>query len=44
LSKDLGPKKQPNIWRKEESKEVKDSMMVEEEGVHHKKYEGRCMK
>ncbi len=43
LSKDLGPKRCPNTWRKEESKEVKDSMMVEG-GVHHKKYEGHWMK
>jgi hypothetical protein len=44
LSKDLGPKKKSNTWRKEESKEMKEYMKMEEGGVHHKKYEGRCMK
>jgi hypothetical protein len=44
LSKDPGPKRHPNTWRKEESKEVKDSMMVEKGVVHHKKYEGYYMK
>jgi hypothetical protein len=36
LSKDLGPEK------KEESKEVKDSMKVENDSVHHKRYEGHA--
>jgi hypothetical protein len=40
LSKDHGPKRHPKIWRKEESKEAKDFMKVEEGGVHHKKYDG----
>jgi hypothetical protein len=44
LSKDLGPKGHPNISRREESKEVKDSMKVEEGGVHRKRYDGRCIK
>ncbi len=44
LSKDLGPKRCPNIWRREESKEMKDFMKVEEGGVHHKRYEDHCMK
>jgi hypothetical protein len=44
LSKDHGPKVHPNISRRKESKEMKDSTKVEEEGVHRKKYDGRCMK
>jgi hypothetical protein len=44
LSKDHGPKKHPNTWRREESKKIKDSMKVKEEGVNHKKYDGHCMK
>jgi hypothetical protein len=44
LSKDHGPEGHPNISRRKESKEVKDSTKVEEEGVHHKKYDGRCTK
>ncbi len=43
LSKDFGPKRHPKTW-KEESKEIKDSMKVVNEGVHHKKYHGHCMK
>jgi hypothetical protein len=39
LSKDLGPKRRPNIQKKEESKEMRDFMKVEKGGVHHKKYE-----
>jgi len=44
LSKDHGPKRHPNTLWKEESKEVKGSMKVENGGVHHKKYNGHCMK
>jgi len=44
LSKDFGPKRRPNTWRREELKEMKDSMKVEEGGVHHKRYEGHCTK
>jgi hypothetical protein len=44
LSKDHEPKKHPNTWRREESKKVKDTMKVQEEGVNHKKYDGRCTK
>jgi hypothetical protein len=44
LSKDLGPNKHPNIWRKEKSKEMKNSMKVEKGGVHHKRYDGHCTK
>jgi len=44
LSKDNEPKRGPNtLWRKE-SKEIKDFMKVENGSVHHKKYNGRCMK
>jgi len=42
LSKDLGPKKDPNTWRKE-SKDARKSMKVEEGGVHHNRYNGCCM-
>ncbi len=44
LLKDLEPKRCPNIWRKEESKEIKDFVKVEDGGVHCKKYDGHCMK
>ncbi len=44
LSKDPRPKRHPNILWKEESKETRDSMKVEDESVHHKKYDRRCMK
>jgi hypothetical protein len=44
LSKDPEPKKRPNIWKREKSKEVRDSMKVEKGDVHHKKYEGCCTK
>jgi hypothetical protein len=37
LSKDLEPKRHQNIWRREKSKEIKDSMKVEEGNVHCKK-------
>jgi hypothetical protein len=35
-----GPKRRPNILWREASKEVKDSMKVEDGGVHHKRYDG----
>ncbi len=44
LSKDLGPKRCPNIWRKEKSKEIRDSMKVEDGSVHLNKYDGCCTK
>jgi hypothetical protein len=44
LSKDLGPKSRPNTWRKEESKEIRDSVKVEDGGVHCNRYDGRCTK
>jgi len=44
LSKDLGPKKRPKTLWREESKEIKHSMKVEDGGVHRKKYDGRCTK
>ncbi len=44
LSKDPGPKKHPHAWEKEESKEPKDFMEVEERGVLYNKYNGRCTK
>jgi len=37
-------KRHPNIWRREESKEMKDSMKVEKGGVHCKRYEDHCRK
>jgi len=44
LSKDFGPKRCPNTLWKEESKEIKDSLKVENGGVHHKRYDGHCTK
>jgi hypothetical protein len=44
LSKDLRPKRHPNILWREESKEIKDSMKVEDGSVHRKKYNEHCMK
>ncbi len=44
LSKYHGPKRRPNTLWKEKSKEIKDSIKVEDGGVHHKKYDGRCTK
>ncbi len=44
LSKDPGPKKHPNTLWREESKEIKDFMKVEDGVVRCKKYDGRCMK
>ncbi len=42
LSKDLGPKKRPNIWKREESNVVRDFMKVKKGSVHCKIYEGRA--
>jgi hypothetical protein len=44
LSKDLGPKRCPNTWRKEGSKEIRDFVKVKDGGVHCKRYDGRCTK
>jgi hypothetical protein len=44
LSKYLGLKRHLNILWREESKEIKDFMKVENVGVHHKRYDGRCTK
>jgi hypothetical protein len=44
LSKDHGPKKHLNTWRKEEPNEIKVFVKVEDEVVHHKKYNGHCTK
>jgi hypothetical protein len=44
LSKDLGPKRHLNIWRKDESKKKRAFMKMKEGGVHHKKHDGHCMK
>jgi len=44
LSKDLGPKRRPNILWKEESKEIKDSLKVENGSVHCKRYDGHYTK
>jgi hypothetical protein len=40
LSKDLGPERHLNILWKEESKEIRASMKMENGNVHHKKYDG----
>jgi hypothetical protein len=44
LLKDFKPKKCPYIWRREELKEAKDFMKVEDGCVHRNKYKSRCMK
>jgi hypothetical protein len=44
LSKDPRPKRHLNIWRREESKEMRDFMKVKKGGVHRKRYEGHCTK
>ncbi len=44
ISKDPGLKRCPNILWREESKEIRDSMKVEDGGVHHKRYDGHCTK
>ncbi len=44
LSKDLGLKRCPNTLWREESKEIRDFMKVEDGGVHHKRYDGHCTK
>ncbi len=44
LSKDLGPKRPANIWRKEKSKEIMDFVKMEDGGVNYKRYNGSCMK
>ncbi len=44
LSKDPRPKRRRNILWKEESKEIRDSMKLEDGGVHRKRYNGRCTK
>jgi hypothetical protein len=44
LLKDPGPKRHPNILWKEESKEIKDFMKVEDGNVHYKRYDGHCTK
>jgi hypothetical protein len=44
LSKDLRPKKRPNTLWKEESKEIKKIMKVENGSVHRKRYDGHCTK
>ncbi len=44
LSEDPRSKWCPNTWGREESKEIKNFVKVEDGGVHHKKYNGRCTK
>ncbi len=44
LSKDPKPKRCPNTLWKEESKEIRDFLKVEDGGVHRNKYDGHCMK
>jgi len=44
LLKDPEPKRHPNIWRKDEFFKIRDFMKVKDRGVHHKKYNGCCIK
>jgi hypothetical protein len=44
LSKDPRPEMHPNIIWKRDPKEIKVFMKLEDEGVHHKKHIGSCMK
>jgi len=44
LLKDHGPKRCTNILWREESKEIKDYMKVENGSVHRKRYDGCYMK
>ncbi len=44
LSKYHGPKRHPNISRKEESNETKESMKMEDGGVQCNRYNGCCIK
>jgi hypothetical protein len=44
LSEDFRPKRCMNILRKDKSKEIRDSMKMEEGGLHYKKYDGHCTK
>jgi hypothetical protein len=44
ISKDPKPKRHPNILWREESKEIKDFMKVEDGGVHSRRYNGHCTK
>jgi hypothetical protein len=44
LSKDLGLKRYPNIWKSEQFKEIRKFMKVEKGGVHCNRYDGYCMK
>jgi hypothetical protein len=42
LSKNPKPKRHPNTLWREESKEVKDFMKVENGSVHYRRYDGYC--
>jgi len=42
LSKDPGPKRHPNTWRREESKETREFIKVREGGVQRNRYDGYC--
>jgi hypothetical protein len=44
LSKDLTPKRSPNTWKNEKSKETKDSMKMEKVSVHPKIYDDHYTK
>lgn len=44
LSKDPGPKRHPNTWKKEKSKKIGEFMKVEKGSVHHNKYNVCWMK
>jgi hypothetical protein len=43
-SKDPRPKRCPNTWKRDESKEIMVFTKVEEKDVRHKKYDGHYMK
>jgi hypothetical protein len=43
LWQDSRPERHSNIWKMEESNEIKDFMKMKE-SVHHKKYNGYCTK
>jgi hypothetical protein len=40
----LNPRSAQHTLKRDESKEIRDFMTVEEKGVHHKKYDGHCTK
>jgi hypothetical protein len=44
LSKNPRPKRCPNVWKREDSKEITEFMKVEEIGVQRNKHDGYCAK